>query len=230
MRYPKAGQGLRKRIDYTPPAINQEDVFPNNKNATIKYVDDEKMVIDQSEINWVFLGIGAMMFFIVRPTEKEIIHYGAVIYLAYLVKYTGLFLALKAVVNSRKVFIFNRKEGTLTYPELVWLTSKTIPFKEACFIQNQVGPYGGEGLHLAIVRADGISRSVICWDLPDKYFSLFVWYMDKNRPLPPGTALDPYRERDYEQRKHRKFPKPLYSGRILTPDIGPEPDRYAKTR
>jgi len=41
-------------------------------------------------------------------------------------------------------------------------------------------------------------------------WSFYVWYMDKNRPLPPGTALDPYRERDEERRKREGCPLPLY--------------------
>ena len=41
--------------------------------------------------------------------------------------------------------------------------------------------------------------------------------MDKNRPLPPGTAFDAYRKRDYQRRKAAGFPYPLYPG-ITTPE------------
>ena len=43
-----------------------------------------------------------------------------------------------------------------------------------------------------------------------KYWSFMVWYMDKNRPLPPGTAFDAYRQQDFERRKAEGFPPPLY--------------------
>ena len=46
--------------------------------------------------------------------------------------------------------------------------------------------------------------------------------MDKNRPLPPGTAFDPYREADFERRKAEGFPKPLYGSIIETPEATPE--------
>ena len=46
--------------------------------------------------------------------------------------------------------------------------------------------------------------------------------MDKNRPLPPGTAFDPYREKDFERRKKLGFPKPLYTSNIATPKATPE--------
>ena len=46
--------------------------------------------------------------------------------------------------------------------------------------------------------------------------------MDKNRPLPPGTAFDPYRQKDFERRKAAGFPKPLYSSDIPTPEFTKE--------
>jgi hypothetical protein len=42
--------------------------------------------------------------------------------------------------------------------------------------------------------------------------------MDKNRPLPPGKELDPYRQKDYERRKAEGFPKPLYPSNIKIPE------------
>jgi hypothetical protein len=49
-------------------------------------------------------------------------------------------------------------------------------------------------------------------------FSALVWYMDKNRPLPPGKDLDPYREKDYNRRKAEGFPAPLFHSNIDTPE------------
>ena len=56
----------------------------------------------------------------------------------------------------------------------------------------------------------------------DKFWSFVVWYIDKNRPLPPGTAFDPYREADFQRRKAEGFPKPLYPSDIATPETTPE--------
>ena len=49
---------------------------------------------------------------------------------------------------------------------------------------------------------------------PISSWSFIVWYMDKNRPLPPGKVFDPYRKRDYERRKAEGFPEPLYESWI----------------
>ncbi|MFL0102069.1 hypothetical protein V2751_14470, partial [Tenacibaculum maritimum] len=53
-------------------------------------------------------------------------------------------------------------------------------------------------------------------------WSFMVWYMDKNRPLPPGSAFDAYREQDYQRRKAAGFPKPLYPSKIATPEATKE--------
>jgi hypothetical protein len=53
---------------------------------------------------------------------------------------------------------------------------------------------------------------------PEEWWSYFVWYMDKNRPLPPGKAFDPYRQKDFERRKAEGFPKPLFESNIPTPE------------
>ena len=48
--------------------------------------------------------------------------------------------------------------------------------------------------------------------------SFIVWYMDKNRPLPPDSIFDPYRNADFERRKAEGFSAPLYLSQIPTPE------------
>lgn len=219
MKYKKAGEGLTKRITHAPLKMDVEHIYPMEKHATIKHLDDEKMVIDHSEVNVVILGLSLFGITLFTWAYTVIERYDIFDAIAFVLIYGGsLFFFLKSLISTKKVFIFNRKEGTLTYPELLWRSSKTIPFSEACFIRNRVGPYAGENSHLAIVRADGITRTVITWDHPNEYFSFFVWYMDRNRPLPPGTAFDPYRKRDYERRKAEGLQPPLYPTNIDTPE------------
>ena len=43
-----------------------------------------------------------------------------------------------------------------------------------------------------------------------------IWI--KNRPLPPGEAFDPYREKDFHRRKAEGFLPPLYKSNIPTGD------------
>ncbi|MCD9615081.1 hypothetical protein LVK10_14440, partial [Tenacibaculum maritimum] len=63
---------------------------------------------------------------------------------------------------------------------------------------------------------------IIAHNLVEENWSFMVWYMDKNRPLPPGSAFDAYREQDYQRRKAAGFPKPLYPSKIATPEATKE--------
>ena len=54
--------------------------------------------------------------------------------------------------------------------------------------------------------------------IPIRNWSFIVWYMDKNRNLPPGEAFDPYREKDFHRRKAEGFLPPLYKSNIPTGD------------
>jgi hypothetical protein len=42
MRYRRKGEGLEKRIDYTPPEIRMQDIYPQSKSI-LKQADDEKI-------------------------------------------------------------------------------------------------------------------------------------------------------------------------------------------
>ena len=54
------------------------------------------------------------------------------------------------------------------------------------------------------------------------YWYFYVWYMDKNRPLPPGSAFDEFREADFERRKTEGFPPPLFKSAMPTPEATAE--------
>ena len=57
---------------------------------------------------------------------------------------------------------------------------------------------------------------------PIDSWSFYVWYMVKNRPLPPGTAFDKFREKDFQRRKAEGFPPPLYKSEMATPEATAE--------
>ncbi|PVZ83954.1 hypothetical protein C9426_24795 [Serratia sp. S1B] len=50
-------------------------------------------------------------------------------------------------------------------------------------------------------------------------YSFFIWYMDKNRPLPPGALLDPYRQQDYQRRRAERFRAPLVESNVMMIDF-----------
>ena len=121
----------------------------------------------------------------------------------------------------------NRIEGIITFPAAFFQKPVVGSFKEV------------EAYFVASAGADGYANSeelklrdtfskkpgallTASYEEPHQEWSLYVWYMDKNRPLPPGNAFDPYREQDFERRKAEGFPRPLYSSAIPTPEATPE--------
>lgn len=52
-----------------------------------------------------------------------------------------------------------------------------------------------------------------------RQYSFLMWYMDKNRPLPPGKLLDPYRQQDYQRRRLQRFRAPLVESNVMMIDF-----------
>lgn len=63
-----------------------------------------------------------------------------------------------------------------------------------------------------------------------KQLSFFLWYMDRNRPLPPGKRLDPYRVKDFLRREAEGFPAPLRHATIKIPGRKTVPPALRKER
>ena len=115
--------------------------------------------------------------------------------------------------------ILNREEGTISLHKLFKKENVVISFEDGegylALIGAKVGGY-------LVLRFYSKSNPANGGELADVFLEEFwdfvVWYMDKNRPLPPGTAFDPYREADFQRRKAEGFPKPLYKSYIPTPE------------
>ena len=120
-----------------------------------------------------------------------------------------------------KEIVLDRLNGKITYPRLFGNKEhRTIQFDSLHVFETMTtsGDFAVTGKKIRIKdRKYGYT-----WDLesfkPHEYWSFMVWYMDKNRPLPPGSAFDDYRQRDFERRKEEGFPKPLYPSRFETPE------------
>lgn len=219
-----------KSIDYTPLLFKIEEIYPQEKKSIVMQCDEERIIFDLSHRNYIYMILGTMCFIIlflsfISENRYEFTEFDGVtmriaqfwlLITLLLGSFISLFVALYGCFGTlNKRYIFDRKNGTVTYPAFGWFNSITQPFDQTIFILAQVGPFGGKGADfLAILRPDGWTRTVINSKQVHKFFSLYVWYMDRNRPLPPGTAFDPYREKDYERRKKEGFPAPLYPSNL----------------
>ena len=132
-----------------------------------------------------------------------------------------IFFLIYYLTKPEKELILSRLNGVITFPGFYWQKNITMKFEDIMFMYTT----GGEDLmgafDLQIVRPHKSISTFESFDFGGGCYesmSFITWYMDKNRPLPPGSAFDPYRQQDYERRKVEGFPKPLYPSAIPTPE------------
>ena len=222
----QGGSGIGKNITIKPP----DDFIASN-------VNDEELVIDNTYNIWERLLLGvpsaalAFLFTMVLPvlfdyrTGNFFVNlFAGLFFVGFAVTAWGF--TVYYIINPRRKFIFNRLNGTITLPAYKrrWWSRKTVtqPFKKTRTTCDSVGFRGpidayrvgilGTTHTLAIFYIHPFNRRTA------GAFSALVWYMDKNRPLPPGKVLDPYREKDYNRRKAEGFPPPLFFASIDTPE------------
>ena len=217
--------GLELRIDIKPENKNRNFVR-NSKNAS-----DEILIMDHTFPWWLrvpllILSCGLIYFIFIFDTgeSNNVSIFETCLYIiAFL---ACLYPTVMAIDPTKEQFILNRKNGIITFPErfpISWL-GKTITI---LFSDVKLG-FGFRGtahfltgLRLAILYPNGQNRTVVGMEVADT-FAFLVWYMDRNRPLPPGELFDPYRQKDFERRKAEGFPPPLYPSSIPTPEATPE--------
>ena len=215
--------GLELRIDLRPENRNQK--FLENYDK----ISDETLVIDNTYLWWArplliiyFCTLGAFISHFMDVNNFDIFDICLIIS-AYSV---CLYPVVIALDPTKKKIILDRKNGEITFPERFPVSCVgyfiTIPFSDVKLgIRFRGTAHYNIGLRLAILYPNGQNRTVIEGNATDA-FAFFVWYMDKNRPLPPGELFDRYRQKDFERRKAEGFPPPLYPSSIPTPEATPE--------
>ncbi len=144
--------------------------------------------------------------------------------------------------SSKKNIVLDRLNGKITLPATFYYKSRTLKFNHVEAIIKKMGvpdDYGGGDTVLklyitdkyetfrCLVKSLDTNKHISIKSIPEEndieaFWVFMVWYMDKNRPLPPGTAFDQYRQRDFERRKAEGFPKPLSISYIKTPEATPK--------
>lgn len=136
------------------------------------------------------------------------------------------------VVPEQSHMLLDRINSFITLPKIGDVEYLKIPFTHLRVSIHAIGgsatTYSGKKLwfyrdyssnimkrHNAYIYKGGFPKD------PKQDWSFYVWYMDKNRPLPPGTAFDAYRDEDFERRKNEGFPPPLFKSLVPTPEATP---------
>lgn len=117
---------------------------------------------------------------------------------------------LYGVLSPPRRFVLDRMNGTITYSRYLFFRRCTIPFSKV--VPGRCARMlGFEHPYTGIVLP-------VIGQFDSGWWSFYVLYMDKNRPLPQGDAFDPYREKDFLRRKAEGFPKPIYPSTSLVTD------------
>jgi len=186
-------------------------------------VDSEKIISDYSSSSaYYFMGAGVILLSIFMLVLGIINNNYVPFFIFFGI---GLLLIAYAATVLKKYMILDREKGLITFPDWFYMKPHTIPFNQAKFLWvSRGGASGALAMKLVVTppkSARAIDIGVHAGRLTEAW-SFIVWHMDKNRPLPPGDAFDPYRERDFKRRKKEGFPAPLYKSTFITPEATPE--------
>ena len=206
--------------------ITTNDFLPlnENKSKTLHfYGDDEYMSIatgDKSATMWTggIMLAGLMATF---PMDEEWTVMPIIIFS--ICSFGFLFNAILYFTMPKKEKVYDRKQGRITFSDWFWKKNITMPFKNTEFSYSTGSAEGVGAFMLQIIRPTNysfVSASLgrDCYES----MSVITWYMDRNRPLPPGTAFDHFRQKDFERRKAEGFPPPLYPSQVPTPEATKE--------
>ncbi len=187
-----------------------------SKNNDITRADDQFFIMNNSiTLGNFHLYIGLVLFLFAlflfgEGTNTEITLSAS----SFLI---GSFYIIYNFTHPKKILILDRLNGIITFPGFLYGKAITMPFEEV--LAEVRGGYGAGSPTLALLHQNKLTAySAILESTPLQSWSFMVWYMDKNRPLPPGKVFDPYRQKDYERRKAEGFPEPLYQSWIATPE------------
>ena len=205
-----------------PIAITVEDVKSNNN--FILEVNDKNYKESRTARGWMswsvgvlFLLISLLTLFLNGSLAVKLIGWS-------MLGLPGIGCIIYGFTAPLKYLIYDRLNDRITVPRN-FRKSVTISFSKGHGVRvfTSVRP-GTINQHLTFVSSKEKPRvgGIITELKVDQYWAFTVWYMDKNRPLPPGTAFDPYRQKDFDRRKAEGFPKPLYESEIETPEATPE--------
>ncbi|CAA0177884.1 Probable transmembrane hypothetical protein [Tenacibaculum maritimum] len=216
---------LKKIITVKPREITREDIESSNdftEEASDLYYREK--ITARGWMSWVIgvlLILGSIFFMGGEDEEK---YYLLKIIMVTAFGLSGVLTIIYGFVAPIKYQIYDRMNGIITVTR-VFRSSVAIPFSSGYGLKGYSNTSPGViSAQLNFVSSKKKPRvgGIIAHHLVEDSWSFMVWYMDKNRPLPPGSAFDAYREQDYQRRKAAGFPKPLYPSKIATPEATKE--------
>ena len=208
---------LDKIVKEKPKSFDMDKL----KDAMVVEVNDKVYREQKSlprEFSWIFCFCFAFIFMpigVFYNTENGIERIVSIIIYIIICVGAGAF----PLFAPYKELILNREEGTISMPCAFKKENLVISFEEGDgIVKFTAGGGAAPDVYLVFLHKNRKKGGHLSHSDIYAFWEFVVWYMDKNRPLPPGTAFDPYREADFQRRKAERFPKPLYKSYIPTPE------------
>ncbi|MBA6313680.1 hypothetical protein [Cellulophaga baltica] len=223
---------IRHNIEYHQ--VKAEKVRPG-KRLNIQEANDLFFVTNESvslTYFWssIHMALLLLVFFLIILFTQDNVELEVFILPIFPFLIALIFLMIHIMAPVKEI-VLDRLNGKITYPKtFIDKEHRTIEFDSLHVYRTLTtsGDFAITGEKIFIKDR----KFNYTWTLKTneclEYWSFMVWYMDKNRPLPPGSAFDPYRENDYLRRKEEGFPKPLYPSGVTTPEAKPAWQRERK--
>ena len=206
---------LDKIVKERPKSFDMDKL----KDAMVVEVNDKVYREQKSlprEFSWIFCFCFAFIFMpigVFYNTENGIERIVSIIIYIIICVGAGAF----PLFAPYKELILNREEGTISMPRAFKKENLVISFEEGeGIVKFTAGGGAAPDVYLVFLHKNRKKGGHLSHSDIYAFWEFVVWYMDKNRPLPSGTAFDPYREADFQRRKAEGFPKPLYKSYIPT--------------
>lgn len=195
------------------------DYKMNFDAARYERIDDEFLIIKCNSYNFQIIIVAILLIIIPIILFEEIFvnHFYIAIGWCLLISLPSF---IYACMLPKKQIVFDRLNDTISYPRKGITTRKVVVSFEK--VKMFLG-YGDDNDNVHLIannpanrRGSEFARWVIDWSYGVEKWSFYVWYMDKNRPLPPEKVFLPYNDKDFTRRKAAGFPKPLYFSLVPT--------------
>ncbi|QXP58180.1 hypothetical protein [Olleya sp. HaHaR_3_96] len=203
--------------------VKPGDSIDLRNHKKIYFYQDDNFINYPTDANFMpYIGCGIFLLlalFMLFPLNQE--YKGEDITVIIISSLLTLFFVVYLFTKPKKEKILNRRDGLLTMTGFFWQKSITMQFEKVEFAYSTGGENAVGAFLLEAIRPnDWPTFDYYCYGGNECYegMSFITWYMDKNRPLPPGAAFDRFREQDFERRKAEGFTKPLYPSKIKTPE------------
>ena len=213
---------MYNEITHVPHSLSQKDFEHLRKNNS--FVISDIYYSFKKNTFWLNLICGSILLivsalFLYWSTKNYAVLYWESLILPGIFGILGLLMISIELSKEKTGFILHRQTGLLSYPNGWWNKPVIVKFKNSNIRLSILG----KSLALKAIRPGVMNGYYILSTFhPLNFWSFMVWYMDKNRPLPPGDAFDEFRERDFQRRKAEGFPPPLYPSYVPTPEATPE--------